>query len=123
MQTVEVQPAGIQCPDVTSHIRAAVTGAAGTLTSFLSTAAIPTFGGRRPDVVYVGQEQASTGTVYVVWDGKSTPSATLGFVVPVLPNFLLIPKKGGVGLQDADISVYASTGTQYLQCKFEWSQS
>lgn len=123
MQTVEVQPAGIQCPDVTSHLRATVTGAAGTLTSFLAGGAIPTFNGRRPDAVYIGQEQASTGTVYITWDGKTTPSATAGFVVPVLPSFLFVPKKGGVGIQDADIKVYASTGTQYLQTKWEWTQS
>ena len=123
---VDVQPAGISCPDVTSHIRATVAGAAGTLASFLSTSAIPRWPattGRRPDMVYIAAEKGNSDDVYVCWDGKTTPTATLGFVVPTLPNFLLIPKRGGTGIQDGDIKLFAGSGTQRLQVKFEFSQS
>ena len=74
-------------------------------------------------MVYIGAEKANADEVYITWDGKTTPSATLGFLVPKLPSFLTIPKKGGNGVQDADIKVFAGSGTQYLQTKWEWVAS
>ena len=115
-QVVSTIPAPVRTPAVASHKRAAITGAAAGLDTFIS-GGIPTINGRRPDAVYIGLEAGSAST-YVTWDGQSTPSATLGFLLPVQPSYLYLPMASEI--QDGVIKVFASAGTIYAQCKFEW---
>jgi len=122
--TVQTAPSGVALTGQAQHKRATVTGAAALLSAYISGGLPKTISGgsaigpsQNPSVAYLQAESANTGTVYVTWDGQSTPlaNATLGFVVPTAPAFLRIPGRECV----AAIKCIASTGTQYLQCYFE----
>jgi hypothetical protein len=68
--------------------------------------------------VSLGVEIGSAGTVYVTFDGQSTPSSTLGFVVPTLPGYIRIPCPDGMVLDR--IKLVASANPTYAQAYFEF---
>lgn len=116
-QVLQVVPAGVTTPDVTSHFRLTVTGAAATLATIAT--AIPTFDGRRPTAVSLVAE-ASGGACRFTYDGKTAATTALGNLMPVEPAApVYIAVKGGI--QDASISII-SAGTTYLQAKFDWEE-
>jgi hypothetical protein len=122
--TVQVSPTGVAVTGQAQHARATVTGAAALLSAYITggfpknpatpIAGQPTQG---PSIAYLQAEAANTGSVYVTWDGSSTPlaNAQLGFLVPTAPAYLRIPGRDCV----AAIKCIASTGSQYLQVFLE----
>ena len=116
--TVPVTPAPVQMPAVVSHFRATVTNAAQTLEACVGSA-IPQNDGRNPSAVYLGTEPGA-GTVYVTWDGQSTPAATLGFVLGSTSAPTYIPV--APDLKAGQIKLIASVNPTYVQVKYEfWS--
>ena len=120
---VESAPVGQAPASVSFHKRVTVTDTAGTLGSFISggiPAITPVSGGSapiKPQSVMLGVEVGSAAnTVYITWDGQTTPSATAGFIVPTLPNFLHIPVPDGLILNN--IKLLASANPTYLQAFF-----
>lgn len=116
-QVLQVVPAGVVTPDVTSHYRLTVTGAAATLAAICT--AIPTFSSRRPTAVSLVAESGGDACRFT-YDGKTSPTTTLGNLMPVEPSApVYIAVKGGI--QDASIKII-SAGTTYLQAKFDWEE-
>jgi hypothetical protein len=67
-----------------------------------------------PKAVNLGIEVGSTAnTVYITFDGQSTPSTTLGFILPTLPSYLRIPCPDGLTLDN--IKLVASANPTYVQ--------
>lgn len=104
------------------HKRAVVTGAAGTLDSFIS-GGVPLYRwderhtAKAPFAVDLAVESASSATkVYVTYDGGTSPevSATLGFEIPVTPAAPL-----HLAVQNLATSIRLfSAGTCNVQCYF-----
>lgn len=122
---VDSAPVGIAPSGTNYHKRAVVTDTAGTLGSFISGGlpylVSPTNSDvkRYPKAVNLGVEVASgANTVYMTFDGQSTPSATLGFIVPTLPNFVRVPCPDGLTLNT--LKLVASANPTNVQCFFEF---
>ncbi len=121
---VDAAPLNQSPAGVPLHCRAAVLDAAASLGSFIHDGIpkienpVQTGDFRRPKAVCLGIEVASAANqVYLTLDGQSTPSATLGFQLPVLPQYLRIPCPDGLYLDN--IMLVASADTTYVQCYFE----
>ena len=116
-QTVSIMPAPVNIRGVASHFRATVTNAAQTLEACTGVA-IPTNDGRPPSAIYLGTEPGA-GTVYITWDGVSTPAATLGFALGSNSSPTYIPIANG--LRAGQIKLIASVNPTYVQVCYEWS--
>ena len=105
----------------TQHFRLSITGAAALLSTYI-TGGLPMWAvskteTRSPSAVLLSQEAASSGSVYVTWDGQTTPLANgqLGFAIPTAPNFMRIPGRDVLKV----LKIIASGTTQYVQAYFE----
>ena len=114
-------PIGPPPSGVTSaHVQATVTGAAGTLGSFLSGGVIPS---GSPNPVFpsaVSLFLNSGGAVYVSMDGLTVPSATNG--CPPIPStpWLRIPAPHALKNDaTAGIQLFCATSA-VVNCFFEW---
>lgn len=77
-----------------------------------------------PRAMKIGLEAGTTDSAYLTWDGVSTPSATLGFKIPNLPDFLRVPVPSAFlvpgGTDAGSIRVVASVaGPLQAQVQFE----
>lgn len=122
MATTHTWSIPVDRPGVAAHRRATVTGAAGTLASFLSGAALPTktvnSTAVNPNYVVLQAEYTNSDTIAITFDGgQSTPSATLGIQLAAGSIW-----EGSVPgwMAATDIKCFAFSGTQYLQCRFYW---
>ena len=104
------------------HKRAIVTGSAAGLGTFIATTGIPSFvdptDPSRKYLPFMVQLQAEEGTgkCYITFDGQTTPTATLGFLVPTAPSIMDVPCPAG--LQADTIKVFSPT-TANVQCFFK----
>jgi hypothetical protein len=102
---------------VASHQRLTVT-TANLLETFTGYSAL-TVGGRKPTGLYLATEKGAAD-VYITWDATGTPSATLGYVVPAIPGAPMYIPFGPVGFQTGTIKLASSSGTSFVQLKWEW---
>ena len=107
---------------VASHKRAAVTGTAGTLGSFISGGIPVNASGKYgvpdqyPKAVYLQVESGTSASVYACLDGVSTATATLGLLLPQGPSTFKVV--GDDLFRNDRISLISSSGTAYVQCFF-----
>lgn len=104
------------------HKRAVVTVSQGALSTFISGGLPVLYDTQDPQkvvslsAVCLQVETASAATpCYVTWDGVSTPSAALGFEVPVAPYFLRIAPTSMAYVK------LISAGTTNVQVIFEFA--
>lgn len=106
---------------VAMHKRAIVSGAAADLSTFI-TGGYPSWVTKGREALLVQQvggvqlsvEASQVGGLMVTVDGTSTPSATLGLLVPVAPATLTL-----IGnLNDGIVKVFSTAGTVNVQCLF-----
>ncbi len=122
---VDSAPVALAPTGTAYHKRVTVTDTAGFLGTFISgglpylTSPTNTDVKIWPKAVNLGVEVASgANTVYVTFDGQSTPSATLGFIVPTLPNYIRVPCPDGLTLDK--INLVASANPTYVQLYAEF---
>lgn len=120
--TVTTTEISLSKAPVAAHKRAAVTGTAGTLGSFIS-GGIPVnpsavYGkpDQYPQAVYLQVESGSAASVYVTLDGQTTATVVLGLLLPQGPSMLKVT--GDDMLRNDRISCISSSGTTYVQCFF-----
>lgn len=106
------------------HARAAVTTTPNTLNAFCtppppsiapSSSVNPT---RYPKAVILSAEVGST-PCYITTDGVTTPSATLGLLVPTAPAIMRLSLPGGFGPRFA-VKAVAGSGTATVQVYWEF---
>jgi hypothetical protein len=130
MPLIQTVTAHVGATGATGQHQRVSAAAAASLGSLCSGSAVPKLTGpnlgeiRYPMAVTLQVEAGQANTVYYTVDG-TTPTATLGFVVPVAPAQLTLPypdqlrNSGTVSATNQQIQLFAASGTN-VQVLFEY---